>query len=99
MMKRSKRAFAAVAASLAMIGSLHAPLHAEETVIKTELVRHESAAADLVKDQRAIIEASAESALRAAERAMKADLNIDLEQTIGRNKTLTIAGNSATVVK
>ncbi|MEM7764610.1 MAG: hypothetical protein AAF290_11045 [Pseudomonadota bacterium] len=90
-MKRHSRWTKALLASIALIGSLHAPLHAEETAEQAELVRPESAA---VLDQRALLKASAEQALASAKAAMHADIAIDLTQSIGNNPAVTVADNN-----
>lgn len=93
MMKRSNRLVRILAATVAMIGSLHAPLHAEAPALDADLIRPEVVAAVSEMDQSNVLRQSAEDALKRAHSAMKADLEIDLSQTIGKSMTLTVAIN------
>ena len=88
---RKKRLTTALLAALATIGSLHAPLHAEETSaaideVRAEIVRtgHEAAPA-------LALERSAAAALTRAEAAIQADLAIDLELRLGTHVALVVA--------
>ena len=94
-MKRNHRNRLKVAliGALATIGSLHAPLHAEETTATVEAVRvevirtdHEAAAAEALK-------AVADAALEQANDALRAELAIELELRLGGNATPVVADN------
>ena len=88
---RHRRVTGAVLAALATMGSLHAPLHAEETStaideVRAEIVRTGYEAAPALALQR-----SAEASLRQASEALMAELAIDLELRLGMKAALVVA--------
>ena len=91
--KLGKRRTAALLAALAIAGSLHAPLHAQETSaaadeVRAEIVRtgHEAAPA-------LALERSAAAALERASDALQAELTIDLELRLGMHAAAIVADN------
>jgi hypothetical protein len=88
-----KRLTGALLAALATIGSLHAPLHAQEASatgneVRAEIVRtgHEAAPA-------LALERSAAAAFERASEALQAELNIDLELRLGSHAAQAVADN------
>ena len=88
-----KRLTGALLAALAAIGSLHAPLHAQETSAATDDVRAEIVRTGHEAAPALALERSAAAAFERASDALQAELTIDLELRLGTHAAPVVADN------
>ena len=91
--KIRRKTVAALAASLAMVGALHAPLSAEETTPARDEINAEVIKTDALVDQRDLLAAAAAEALADAKASLTEDIRIELDVRLGPPAKLAVASN------